>query len=244
MREHHRVSRRHRVEERRTMLLDDGVNILRRGRAWKQNGGGADRERKVESVAETVREEQLRDAEGAIGAADAEDAPAEEAGDEVGTVVQQEQHALFRPHAETQQRRSESIHLAEHFVVRDDFVAALDGDAASPSVADIAIDEIRRRVERLRDADRLGGGDHGRPAPGASDRRVSAGARSDEISVGNDRAANVRASTTAPRYDASQMRRSVPRSRTSNAYSMRRSVIDDTPTPIDISSPSLAGDRN
>ena len=63
------------------------------------------------------------------------------------------------------------------------------------------------------------------------------------ISSGNVRGTNVVASTQATRYDASQISRPVPRSWMSNAKPIRRSVIVETPTPTEISSPSFAGER-
>jgi hypothetical protein len=63
------------------------------GTAWlgllrQQNRGRADRERKVERVAETVGEEQLRDREGAVVRRDLEDAAAERLGAALHVVLE------------------------------------------------------------------------------------------------------------------------------------------------------------
>src|SRR5207244_3991559 len=55
------------------VLLDDGVHVLRRRRSGPQDRRRADRERKIQRVAEAVRKEQLRDAERPIGGTDPED---------------------------------------------------------------------------------------------------------------------------------------------------------------------------
>ena len=74
MRQQHAVTGRHRVEQRRPVLLDDRVDVLRRRRARPQDRRRADRERKIQRVAEAVGEEQLRHAEAAIRGGHAEDA--------------------------------------------------------------------------------------------------------------------------------------------------------------------------
>ncbi len=73
MRQQHPVIGGHRVEERRSMLLDHCVYIRRRRRTRPQNRRRADAKRKVHAVAEAVREEQLGDAETAIVGRDAQD---------------------------------------------------------------------------------------------------------------------------------------------------------------------------
>src|SRR2546425_7537984 len=82
---------------------------------------------------------------------------AEEAVRELGSVEEQQQHTFFRPHAETAQRAAEAVHLVEELLVRDPAIAALDGDAASPSDDDVAVDEVRGDVESVWDSERFGG---------------------------------------------------------------------------------------
>ena len=66
MRQQHRVVRRHREEQRRTVALDEAVDDGRRHRAGPENRRRADRQREVHGVAEAVGEEELRDAEAPI----------------------------------------------------------------------------------------------------------------------------------------------------------------------------------
>src|SRR6185436_3571788 len=129
-----------------------------------------------------------------------------------------------------------AVHVALHVRVGEAAVAALDGDVRTAAEHHVAIDEIGRDVERL-----------GHAEPLRRDRRLHeacACASRATISAGNGCGTKVVASTHATRYDASQISRSVARSRTSNRNPMRRSVIASTPTPIASSSPSFAGERN
>src|SRR5262249_39632164 len=132
------------------------------------------------------------------------------------------------------QRRAEPVDVFEQPVVRDALVAALDGHVAATPFDHVAIDEIRRRVELLGDAE-IGRGE------GA---HVRAGASSAWISAGNARGVMCWALPHARRSDPSQISRPVPRSGMSNANATRGSVSSPMPTPTLSSSPSLAGDRN
>jgi hypothetical protein len=73
---------------------------------------------------------------------------------------------------------------------------------------------------------------------------VLAGRSNSAIAAGNALGANVAASTHATRYEASHIRRSVPRSWISNTKPIRASLMWATPTPTEMSSPSFAGDLN
>src|SRR5262249_24518351 len=65
--------RRHGEKERGAMALDDGVDVLRRGRAGAKDGSAADSEREIQSVAEAVGEEKFCGTEETIGFGDLED---------------------------------------------------------------------------------------------------------------------------------------------------------------------------
>ncbi len=73
--------------------------------------------------------------------------------------MQQQNHTLLGAHAElVPQRAPQAVDVPEDVAVGDALVAALDGDAIPAALHDVPIDEMRRDVERVGDAE-VGGGD-------------------------------------------------------------------------------------
>ncbi len=132
--------RRNRVDRRQQLRTDDdrgGARILNHVRVVgrlpqrvERNRHGADLDR----TEKTVRER--------------------------GPVEHQQQDAVLRPDAERAQRRSGAVHVAQQVVVRDALISTFDRDAAAAAFGDVAVDEMRRRVEPLGDAEGFGGQSH------------------------------------------------------------------------------------
>ncbi len=72
VREQHPVPGRHGIKECRPVAFDDRVDVGRRWRTRPEDRGSSDGQREVQTVAQTVGEEQLRDAERPVAFRDAE----------------------------------------------------------------------------------------------------------------------------------------------------------------------------
>ncbi len=82
--------------------------------------------------------------------------------------MQQDQHALLGADPELlPQSIAASIDVAQHFVVGDPLVAEFNGDACATAFGDVAIDEVRRNVERVGDAERGSARAHDEPPAAA-----------------------------------------------------------------------------
>jgi hypothetical protein len=65
-------------------------------------------------------------------------------------VQKQEQYAFFGPDPQFSQRVSDAVGSLQQLLVTDAFVAAFNRNVLQSTLVDVAIDEVRRGVERVR----------------------------------------------------------------------------------------------
>ena len=144
------------------------------------------------------------------------------------------------------QRATEPIRACQHLRVGDPLVAAFDRDVVAAPVLDVAIDEPRRRVEDGGDPEVGCRHTHSRVPCGAGGSGwaswLAAATRQspqETLWVRTSRRRRTRRDTR-PRKSGARCRARGHRTRSRSGGR----VMTATPTPIEMSSPSFAGDRN
>src|SRR5207247_10512155 len=77
-----------------------------------------------------------------------------------------------------------AIDVVKHVAVRDACITAFNGDTRAAAVGDVAVDEVRRRIECFRYAERFGGSSHVQSSGSLGSRLQGLTAADAEVLVG------------------------------------------------------------